>query len=194
MKRTTILLVLPRLAARAWRVSADRLNTIAYLPALGKVGFSVLIQRGARFDTPRDVTIGNNCRIGVGVRALSERLGATLVIGDGVEVNRQVHLDYTGDLSIGSNALISEGVIIYTHDHGHDPRSEPLFMSKTIGAEAWIGARAIILPGCRYVGDRAIVGAGAVVSRDVPDGVIVVGSPARPTGRSSSDERRAIFS
>lgn len=47
-----------------------------------------------------------------------------------------------------------------------------------IGDDVLVGARAIILPGIK-IGSRAVIGAGAVVSRDVPDGAVVVGNPAR---------------
>ena len=49
----------------------------------------------------------------------------------------------------------------------------------TIGHDVWIGARVIILPGCRQIGDGAVVGAGAVVTRDVEPYRIVAGNPAR---------------
>lgn len=48
-----------------------------------------------------------------------------------------------------------------------------------IADESWIGAGAVILPGCRRVGTGAVVGAGSVVTRDVPDFAVVVGNPAR---------------
>ncbi len=56
------------------------------------------------------------------------------------------------------------------------PESNPL----RIGHDVWIGARVIILPGCREIGDGAIIGAGAVVTRDVPPFTILAGAPARP--------------
>ena len=52
----------------------------------------------------------------------------------------------------------------------------------TIGRNVWIGTRAIILPGVT-IGDHSVIGAGAVVSRDVPDRAVVVGSPARIVSR-----------
>ena len=51
--------------------------------------------------------------------------------------------------------------------------------SLEISADAWIGANAIILPGCRRIGRGAVVAAGAVVTRDVPDYALVAGNPAR---------------
>jgi maltose O-acetyltransferase len=53
-----------------------------------------------------------------------------------------------------------------------------------VGDRAWIGYRAIVLPGVS-IGEGAVVGAGAVVSRDVPPFTIVAGNPARPIGERS---------
>jgi maltose O-acetyltransferase len=73
-------------------------------------------------------------------------------------------------------------VQILTADHPRDAmqRRAGLEFGRpvTIGANVWIGAAAIILPGVT-VGDDAIVGAGAVVTRDVPGGATVVGNPAK---------------
>ncbi len=60
-----------------------------------------------------------------------------------------------------------------------------------IGHDAWIGAHAVILPGCRRIGIGAVVGAGAVVTHDVDPFTIVVGNPARPTRRRFCEETAA---
>ena len=100
-------------------------------------------------------------------------------LSDGVQINRDVQLDITGGLTIGDRVLISEGAVIQTHDHGLDPRATPRPKPKWIAADVWIGQRAIVLPGCRRIGEGAIIGAGAVVTRDVAAGTIVAGNPAR---------------
>lgn len=69
------------------------------------------------------------------------------------------------------------------------PRSECV-----IHHDAWIGANAVILPGCRRIGFGAVVGAGSVVTRDVQDFHIVVGSPARTASlRLTSEMRDALL-
>jgi maltose O-acetyltransferase len=85
-------------------------------------------------------------------------------------------------VTIGDRTQIGPAVQILAADHPRDPaqRAQMLEYGRpvTIGANVWIGAGAIILPGVT-IGDDALVGAGAVVTRDVPPGAIVVGNPAR---------------
>lgn len=85
-------------------------------------------------------------------------------------------------VAIGDRTQIGPGVQILTADHPRDPdqRRAGLECGRPIriGRNVWIGGGAIILPGVT-VGDDAIIGAGAVVTRDVPEGVTVAGNPAR---------------
>ncbi|MFK5598823.1 sugar O-acetyltransferase [Methylobacterium sp. HMF5984] len=85
-------------------------------------------------------------------------------------------------VTIGACTQIGPGVQILTADHPRDPdaRRSGLEFGRpiAIGANVWIGGAALILPGVT-VGDDAIIGAGAVVTRDVPAGATVVGNPAR---------------
>lgn len=105
-------------------------------------------------------------------------LGARSVINYGCMLDgRRFPIHVGADVSIGPEAAILT--------LGHDPRS-PDFADRggpiSIGDHAWIGFRAIVLPGVS-IGEGAVVGAGAVVSRDVPPFTIVAGNPARPIGR-----------
>jgi maltose O-acetyltransferase len=82
-------------------------------------------------------------------------------------------------------------VQIYAADHPRDPaeRREGFELGRPvrIGKHAWIGGGAIILPGIS-IGDETVIGAGSVVTRDVPAGATAVGNPARivSPGRSSA--------
>jgi len=154
-------------------------NSFLYRIACKSVGRGSRFRGGAFIADPKAVEIGEGCFIDRGLMASSEIAGKYLKIGDGVQVNSDVKLDHTGGLSIGSKTLISEQVIIYSHDHGLDPRSSPIPVQKVIGRGVWIGARAVVMHGCRVIGDHAIIGAGAIVTRDVPENAIVAGNPAK---------------
>ena len=144
-----------------------------------RVDSSAYISAGIRFVYPWNVVIGRRCVVGRSVRLWAEDASATLLLNEGVEVGRDCVLDFTGGLTIESGALISEGVIIYSHDHGYEPHSIPIAQPLFIGKNSWIGARAIILPSVRRIGENAIVGAGTVVTKDVPDDHVFVSATGR---------------
>lgn len=168
-----------RLAGSLSRRIGLHAATAMHRATLQRVGARSRFQRGVRFANPGIVKIGTDCYFWKGCDASAEVGDAPLMIGDRVQINRAVHLDTTGGLSIGAGTLISEEAMIYTHDHGVDPRAAPVPMGKFIGAGVWIGTRAVILPQCQRIGAGATIGAGAVVTKDVPPGVIVAGNPAR---------------
>jgi acetyltransferase-like isoleucine patch superfamily enzyme len=108
--------------------------------------------------------------------------GRNITIGTRTVINRHCYLDGRGELTIGANCSVSPEVYILTATHDpQSPRFRPIMKQTRIGDHVWIGARALLLPGI-VVGDRAIVGAGAVVTRDVEPGSIVAGNPARVIG------------
>jgi maltose O-acetyltransferase len=108
--------------------------------------------------------------------------GYNITVGDGVFMNFNCVILDVVRVTIGDRTQIGPAVQILAADHPRDPaqRAQMLEYGRpvTIGANVWIGAAAIILPGVT-IGDDALVGAGAVVTRDVPAGVTVVGNPAR---------------
>jgi acetyltransferase-like isoleucine patch superfamily enzyme len=117
-------------------------------------------------------------------------------IGDRVYLNEYVILQSCdgAEITIGSGAVLSYGVAVLTGglDHSFIGSSvhRHLVSPVHIGECAWIGARATILPGVT-IKDRAIVAAGSVVTRDVAEGAIVGGVPARPL-RSRRTETPSI--
>ncbi|MBB6391617.1 acetyltransferase-like isoleucine patch superfamily enzyme [Microbacterium thalassium] len=113
-------------------------------------------------------------------------LGATTVIkgggrlrfGDDVYLNSGVRIVCRQEVTIGSHVLIGFGAVILDSDQ-HPVGDAPVrTLPVRIGDGSWIAANAIILPGVT-VGRRSIVGAGSVVTGDVPDEVVVAGNPAR---------------
>jgi maltose O-acetyltransferase len=130
---------------------------------------------------------------------LAERLA---FVGEGADIRPPFHCDYGSNISLGAGAFlnfncvvldvvaveigaktqIGPGVQILTADHPRDPaqRRAGLEFGRPVrvGRNVWIGGGALILPGVT-VGDDAIVGAGSVLTRDVPAGATVFGNPAR---------------
>jgi maltose O-acetyltransferase len=86
------------------------------------------------------------------------------------------------EVRIGDNCFLAPGVHIYTATHPIDPfeRIAGAEYGKpvTIGNNVWIGGRAVINPGIT-IGDNVVVASGAIVTKDVPDNVVVAGNPAR---------------
>jgi maltose O-acetyltransferase len=84
-------------------------------------------------------------------------------------------------VSIGDFTLFGPAVQIYTPMHplnAAQRRREEFGKPVEIGADVWIGGGAVILPGVR-IGSRAVIGAGSVVTRDIPEGVLAVGNPCQ---------------
>jgi acetyltransferase-like isoleucine patch superfamily enzyme len=115
--------------------------------------------------------------------------GNRLTIGNNTVINRQCYLDAREALCIGSNVSISNQVYIQTATHdAQDPLFKYVPGPVHIGDHAWIGARALILPGVA-IGEGAVVGAGAVVTRNVEPYTIVAGVPARVIGQRAGNLR-----
>lgn len=97
-----------------------------------------------------------------------------------VILERKLHLDrlYPAGVHIDEHCLIASGVTILSHDHCKRVNGQPLLVDTYIGKRCFIAVNATILPGV-HIGDEVIVGAGAVVSKNVPSNVIVAGNPAR---------------
>jgi acetyltransferase-like isoleucine patch superfamily enzyme len=106
--------------------------------------------------------------------------GGRLEIGDGTMLNFGADISATKSVAIGRDCLIGTHVIILDNDF-HDllnKQDRPEARPVSVGDRVWIGNRVIILPGVT-IGDDAVVGAGAVVTSDVPSRSVVAGNPAR---------------
>jgi virginiamycin A acetyltransferase len=169
-------------------------------PGLRWCAASHLLLRGARVARLRRACVSIACRL-EGGDYFSGTLRAVLERHYGVRVGAYSYGEclYAGMLppgvTIGRYVSMAAGVRVFLRNHPMDRLSmHPFFynaalgmISKdsvvagtlSIGHDAWIGERAIFTPGCRRVGIGAVVGAGAVVTRDVPDFGVVAGNPAK---------------
>lgn len=106
--------------------------------------------------------------------------GQNIKLGRGVFINSGCCFQDQGGIEIGDNTLIGQQVVIATLNHDFDPEKRANMFPKSvkIGKRVWIGAHATICPGVT-IGDNSIIGAGAVVTKDVPANTIAMGIPAK---------------
>lgn len=130
----------------------------------------------------RGIQIGEGCAI-----AAEVFMHGPITLGPHVSINARASLDGgVKGISIGAGTRIATGAALYAFDHGIEPdrpvRVQPV-KSKgiVIGEDVWIGAHAGITDGV-HIGSHAVIGMGAVVTRDVPPWAIVGGVPARVIG------------
>lgn len=108
--------------------------------------------------------------------------GTNIRVGDRVFFNfNSVVLD-VAEVVVGSDTMFGPAVQIYTATHPMDYRERRAGLEAgkpvTIGSDVWVGGGAIILPGVT-IGERSVIGAGSVVTKDVPPGVFAAGNPCR---------------
>lgn len=107
--------------------------------------------------------------------------GTQIELGEGVYLNFNCVVLDVCRVRIGARTLLGPAVQIYTPLHPLDAvqrRHAEYGRPVEIGCDVWIGGGAIVLPGVR-IGDRAVIGAGSVVTRDVPADVFAAGNPCR---------------
>lgn len=141
-----------------------------------------------------EISVGNNCRFGRYTTIELFNSASRLSVGDGFRSNSDLHIGVQSSVVIGKNVLVASGVYISDHSHGtygkmesSDPHiapvDRPLYVAPVvIGDNVWLGEKSAILPGVS-IGNGVVVGAGAVVTKDVPDYCIVAGVPAKPIKR-----------
>ena len=119
--------------------------------------------------------------------------GMRLVIGDRTFINADFLIIGGGLVTIGSDCLIGPRCGIYTPNHAEDVTRRldgwELPQPVVIGDNVWLGGSVTITPGVT-IGENSIIGAGSVVTRDIPANVLAVGNPCRPVRPIAADEVR----
>ena len=145
---------------------------------------NVFIDAGCRFIAPNAISIEGT--VGIGRNAFFSAEGGSISVGDNTSFNANVHINASvgGKICIGKWCLLGPNVVMRTADHKYD--KPELFIRQQghrvgdicVEDDVWIGANAVILGDVR-IGRGAIVGAGSVVTRNVPSMSIVAGVPAK---------------
>ncbi|MCA9036214.1 MAG: sugar O-acetyltransferase [Planctomycetaceae bacterium] len=107
--------------------------------------------------------------------------GSNIYLGERVYFNFNCVVLDVCEVRIGSFTFFGPSVQIYTGTHPLDPqlrRTQEFGKPVRIGSDVWVGGGAIILPGVE-IGSRTVIGAGSVVTRSIPDGVVAAGNPCR---------------
>jgi len=118
--------------------------------------------------------------------------GRQIRIGPGSSIGSRAILDGRGGIEIGADVNLSSEVAIWTMQHDvRDPEFGVTTAPVRVGDRAWLSFRATVLPGVT-IGEGAVVAAGAVVTRDVPEFTIVGGVPAEPIGERPRDLRYSL--
>jgi acetyltransferase-like isoleucine patch superfamily enzyme len=162
-----------------------RLHAYAYLRsklAYPLPGSAVILGPASVYGTGR-VRVGSNLLAYPGIHFETQN-DAEISIGDGVVLSRGVHLAAMAGIVIGDGTMIGEYSSVRDSNHNRTPGlplrdSGHVAKPITIGSEVWIGRGVAVLAGVT-IGNGATIGANSVVTRDIPEGAVVGGAPARP--------------
>ncbi|MCI1735145.1 MAG: sugar O-acetyltransferase [Bacilli bacterium] len=106
--------------------------------------------------------------------------GRHITLGDYCYINVDCSFIDDGEIVIGDHTEFGPNVVIATVGHPIDPEHRPLMYVRkvTIGKNVWVGASVTILPGVT-IGDNSVIGAGSLVTKDIPSNVVAYGSPCQ---------------
>jgi acetyltransferase-like isoleucine patch superfamily enzyme len=151
-----------------------------------KFGDHVSIENNCIIFSSSDWEIGNEVTFASGSSIHARERGehGLFKVGSGSYIGNNTIIDLSTDISIGKEVAIGPNCVIYTHDHDYRNRQNVPWKGALLKGPvvimdgAWIASNVTILPGIS-IGKNAVVAAGAVVTRSVPDGTLVGGIPAK---------------
>ena len=122
--------------------------------------------------------------------------GNHIEVGENFYANVNCIMLDVGKITIGDNVLFGPNVSIYTAGHPIHPESRnsgyEYGIPVTIGSNVWIGGSCVILPGVS-IGNNVVIGAGSVVTKDIPDNVCAAGNPCRVIREITDADRPFYF-
>lgn len=150
---------------------------------------------------PFDVEQGMKCLDEAGIRHKGSmyfeppfhcEYGSHIEIGEGFYANTGCVMLDVGRITIGDNVLFGPNVSLYTAGHPIHPESRKsgyeYGIPIKIGDNVWIGGSCVILPGVT-IGNNVVIGAGSVVTKDIPDNVCAAGNPCRVIREITEEDR-----
>ena len=155
------------------------------------IGEDFKMEYGSRMFVTTDWTIGDDVQIATHCAIFSREGGVAgnVQIGNGTHIGDHSIIDCAANLTIGKDVAIGPNCVLYTHDHDYSSESAAAWKGPLICKDividdgAWVGSGVTILPGVT-IGKRAVVAAGAVVTKDVPAHTIWGGIPAKQIGET----------
>ena len=122
--------------------------------------------------------------------------GYNIEVGENFYANYNLVILDVGKVRIGKNVMFAPNVSIYTAGHPVHPDSRnsgyEYGIDITIGDNVWIGGNVCVLPGVK-IGDNVVIGAGSVVTKDLPDNVIAVENPCRVIRKITKEDRNFYY-
>lgn len=122
--------------------------------------------------------------------------GYNIEVGENFYANYNLVILDVGKVRIGKNVMFAPNVSIYTAGHPVHPDSRnsgyEYGIDITIGDNVWIGGNVCVLPGVK-IGDNVVIGAGSVVTKDLPDNVIAAGNPCRVIRKITQEDRNFYY-
>ena len=122
--------------------------------------------------------------------------GYNIHVGDGFYANTNLTVLDVGQVRIGNGVMFGPNVALYTAGHPVHPETrksgDEYGIDITIGNNVWIGGNTVVPPGVN-IGDNTVIGAGSVVTRDIPSGVVAAGNPCRVLRPVTEEDRDVYF-